>query len=309
MPYLYIIFNPDVGTQTAQHAWQVVKEHLLATETDYAVRTVQHPGHAIQLARQVGAFAAHKDGVMVVIGGDGTLNQAINGLKAAANNTMPIAYIPVGNDIDFALAAGISTDPLTAINQVLATTTPRTVNIGHYHELTYNKSGYFVSTLGVGLDAAVVYAGGTTTTLPFFRGRGAKRSTRFIQLFTAYFQHQPFAATIHHNQKNEMLSNLLLCNVLVHPYYAGMKLSTDGDMAANGIDIIAVRNVNLLHLSYLLLQVLLGKPKETSAVLHYHGTRLRITTNTLEFGHVDGHDLGSRMFDFDITTATQLLWQ
>ncbi|WP_127849647.1 diacylglycerol/lipid kinase family protein [Lacticaseibacillus hulanensis] len=309
MPYLYIIFNPGAGSRTAGAAWQVVKQRLAETNTEFAVRVVQHHGHTEQLAHQVGEFAAHKDGVMVVIGGDGTLNQAVNGLRASGNTTMPLAYVPAGNDVDFASAAGISTDPLTAINQILDTEKPRTIHIGHYKELTYKSSGYFVSTLGVGLDAAVVYASGGTTSLPVLRHRRVNRGVRIAQLLSAFVNRQPFGAAIHHNGKNELIGDLLICTALVHPYYAGMKLDTKNTLETPGIDLLAVRDVNIFHLLFLLFMLIIGKPKETSAIHHYYGNHLRMTTNTLEFGHVDGHELGSRLFDLELSTVPQLLWQ
>jgi YegS/Rv2252/BmrU family lipid kinase len=308
MPYLYVIFNPAAGSRTASTAWQVVKQRLTETGTEFAVRVVQHPGHAEQLAHQVGEFAAHKDGVVVVIGGDGTLNQVVNGLRAAHNTTMPVGYIPAGNDVDFATAAGISTDPLTAINQILDADTAKTVYIGHYRERTYNTDGYFVSTLSVGLDAAVVYATGGSTSMPVLRRKHLKRGTRILQLLNAWYNRQPFDVAIHQNGKNDLLGNMLICTAQVHPYYAGMKLATSNDLSTPEIDLLAISNVNILHLSYLLFKMLTGKSKETSAVHHYHGSRLRFTTNTLEFGHVDGHELGSRLFDLEFTSVPLSLW-
>lgn len=309
MPYLYVIFNPGAGSRTANSAWQVVKERLVATGTEFAVRVVQHHGHTEQLAQQVGKFAAHKDGVMVVIGGDGTLNQAVNGLRKSGNTTMPVAYIPAGNDIDFATAAGISTDAGEAIDQVLAATTARTVYIGHYNEKTYSSSGYFVSTLGVGLDAAVVYASGGATSMRLLHRKHFHRGIRVAQLISAFFNRQPFSAAIYLKGKNELLGNLLICTAMVHPYYAGMKLNNASELAKPGLDLLTVQNVNLIHLLYLLLRVVIGKPVQTSAVHKYQGQNLRFTTNTLEFGHVDGHELGSRLFDMELTTVPLLLWQ
>ncbi len=308
MPYLYIIFNPGAGSGTAQSAWQVVKQRLTETKTDYAVRVVKHHGHTAQLAHQVGAFAAHKDGVLVVIGGDGTLNQAILGLRSSGNTTMPVAYVPAGNDIDFARAAGISTDPHKAINQVLDATTSKTIYIGHYNELTYHNSGYFVSTFGVGLDAAVVYANGGDDEIPFLRRFRYKHGLRIAQLLPAFLNRQPFGASIHHVGGNDLLNNLLICTAVVHPYYAGTELASISPITAPNLDLVAIRNVNFLHLAYLLLRLVTGHSNETDVVRHYKGNKLRVTTNTLEFGHVDGHELGSRLFDLEFTTVPEQLW-
>ncbi|NIZ01511.1 diacylglycerol/lipid kinase family protein [Thalassospira lucentensis] len=101
-PEVTIIFNPRAGgnkqrflSEILQHAG--VKVELLQTT---------HPGHARELARKV---RAHKR--LFVAGGDGSLNEALNGLLDAqidGHDVPPIGIIPLGTANVLAVEVGLS---------------------------------------------------------------------------------------------------------------------------------------------------------------------------------------------------------
>ena len=116
MPALLIV-NPH-ATATS-HLRRDVITHALASQMDLEVVETRYRGHAGTLARQ-----AASDGfeLILTLGGDGTVNEAINGLIRGARGgrdgrggTDPaFAPIPAGNANVFTRALGLPADPVDA---------------------------------------------------------------------------------------------------------------------------------------------------------------------------------------------------
>ncbi|MFQ6081843.1 MAG: diacylglycerol/lipid kinase family protein [Candidatus Aminicenantia bacterium] len=90
--------------------------------------------------------------LIVIAGGDGTLNGAINGMLKA-NYSLPIGFIPLGTSNVFALCSGIPFDPVEACNTILKRRTKR-VDLGKINSEDGIK--YFTFVAGTGFDSLVV---------------------------------------------------------------------------------------------------------------------------------------------------------
>lgn len=94
---------------------------------------------------------------LVIVGGDGTFNAALNGMIDF--DRLHIGYIPTGSGNDLGYSLGISDDPLQALRRILDVTEERKMDIGE--AIFYNEDGmdrkkqYFAISSGVGLDAQV----------------------------------------------------------------------------------------------------------------------------------------------------------
>ena len=112
-----------------------------------ALKETNRRGHAARLAQ--GAAADGMD-VVVVLGGDGTLNEAANGL---AGSQTALAVLPGGSTNVFARTIGMANDPVEATSQLLsALATGSTERVG----LGRANARYFLLHAGIGFDAAVV---------------------------------------------------------------------------------------------------------------------------------------------------------
>ncbi|MCG4788253.1 acylglycerol kinase family protein, partial [Roseburia faecis] len=78
--------------------WQQLQSRLNELNIVYQVVETRYHGHAVDLAERIAhrfasAAATH---VVMVVGGDGTLHETLNGL-IKANSSLPLAYIPAGS--------------------------------------------------------------------------------------------------------------------------------------------------------------------------------------------------------------------
>ncbi len=142
---LLLLVNASASAFTARA--RVVIQKALAADHDVKVAETSRRGHAARLAQ--GAAATGTD-VVVVLGGDGTLNEAANGL---AGSTTALGVLPGGSTNVFARTIGMANDPIEATGQLvaaLASGSRRRIGLGSAN------GRYFLFHVGIGFDAAVV---------------------------------------------------------------------------------------------------------------------------------------------------------
>ncbi|HUP85645.1 MAG TPA: diacylglycerol kinase family protein [Acidimicrobiales bacterium] len=193
-----LLVNASASSVTART--RVVIAKALAADHDVEVAETSRRGHATRLAQ--GAAA---DGVecVVVLGGDGTLNEAANGL---AGTSCALGVLPGGSTNVFARTIGMVNDPIEATGQLLSSLAAKHVErVG----LGTVNGRYFLFHVGMGFDAAVVeqvekrsslkryaghplfvYAGFATWTRHFDRQRAAAR----VQVDGSSESHEAFLA-------------------------------------------------------------------------------------------------------------------
>ena len=91
--FYYIIYNPAAGGGSSIPIYKQVKAVLDQRHLAYAIKTSRYPGHTNVITKQIGDFNRREHPVLLVIGGDGTLNQAINGLAGTRQSEIPVAYL------------------------------------------------------------------------------------------------------------------------------------------------------------------------------------------------------------------------
>ena len=145
-----LVVNPN-ATATSARTRDVLAS-ALGAENRVDVARTKRRGHAIELGAQ-----AVEDGyeLVVALGGDGTVNEVVNGLLS--NGPSPelpsFAVVPAGSTNVFARALGFSTDPVEATGELLDALRDgrsRRIALGH------SDDRWFTFNAGMGLDAEVV---------------------------------------------------------------------------------------------------------------------------------------------------------
>jgi diacylglycerol kinase family enzyme len=142
-----LIVNASASSVTARA--RVVIQKSLAADHEVSVAETSRRGHATRLAQ--GAAARGLDAV-VVLGGDGTLNEAANGL---AGSETALGVLPGGSTNVFARTIGMTNDPIEATGELLAALGSGLGGIERVGLGVVNGRRYLFH-VGVGFDAAVV---------------------------------------------------------------------------------------------------------------------------------------------------------
>src|SRR5688572_1435180 len=143
MPNICVILNPCAGS--VHELTELVKQ--IETLPKAEVQMTKKGGSAARLAR-----AALRKGcdMIVAAGGDGTLNEVINGLQENAGETR-VGLIPLGTGNDFARSIGLPTD-LEAALEVLRAGHTRAIDLVR---VTSDKARYFLNVSAGGFSGLV----------------------------------------------------------------------------------------------------------------------------------------------------------
>jgi len=142
-----LLFIVNTSASSVTERARVVIQKALSADHDVTTALTSRRGHATRLAQ--GAASQRLDAV-VVLGGDGTLNEAANGL---AGSSTALGILPGGSTNVYARTLGLADDPVEATGELLgamARNSTRRVGLGSVNDR------YFLFHVGVGFDAAVV---------------------------------------------------------------------------------------------------------------------------------------------------------
>lgn len=152
MKYLVIV-NPTSGRGFAGKSIPQIESLLRSHNLAYDLVQTERPWHAADLAEKA---ARERYDAIVVACGDGTANEAVNGLmkaREAGFNHTAMGILPVGTGNDMAYGMGVR-GTLEDSVAVLAQNQRRWMDIGRVSGGDYPNGRYFANGVGIGFDAA-----------------------------------------------------------------------------------------------------------------------------------------------------------
>ncbi|MFC7221117.1 diacylglycerol/lipid kinase family protein [Streptomyces polyrhachis] len=306
-----LVVNPAATTTSARTRDVLI--HALASDLKLEVVTTEYRGHARDVARAAAESAAGGEGVglVVALGGDGTVNEVVNGLlhNGPAPETLPgLAVVPGGSTNVFARALGLPNDPVEATGALLdalRTGSERTVGLG----LVSGAPGtadegaparWFTFCAGLGFDAGVV----GRVEQQRERGRKSTHALYVRQLMRQLMsdphrRHGTITLTRPDEEPAADLAAAIVCNTAPwtylgnRPVYAAPKASFD-----TGLDVLGLERLGLAAASRYGTQLLTSSPERGPHGRHALSLH-DLTAFTLESQaplpfQVDGDHLGLR---------------
>jgi diacylglycerol kinase family enzyme len=233
-----LIVNPKATATTARG--RDVLARALASDLKLDVIETAHRGHAAEIAAD-----AARDGLdlVVTLGGDGTVNEAINGLMTAEPARRPAyALVPGGSANVFGRGLGQPADPVEATSTLLeALRTGRSRRIG----LGAVNGRYFSFCAGIGYDAEV------TARVEVKRQDGA-RSTPSLYVRTAvrhFYDGSPRADLMTDLDEDQLrgLQMVVISNTSPWTYWGSRPLRPSPKASFDtGLDLFAMRKMRLV---------------------------------------------------------------
>ena len=130
---LLFIVNPRAGKRKSREP--LFDAVSIYSEAGYlvSVRVTSHPGEATELAEDLG----EEFDLVVCHGGDGTLNETVNGVMRIPKEKRPaVSYLPGGSTNDFAASLNISSNPAEAALSAMRLE-PRKLDVGRFGERNF----------------------------------------------------------------------------------------------------------------------------------------------------------------------------
>jgi diacylglycerol kinase family enzyme len=287
-----LVVNPK-ATTTSERSRDVLVR-ALRSEVRLDVAYTRRRGHATTLAREAGNAG---QGVVVVHGGDGTVNEVVNGLMEAGGSAAErpaLAVVPGGSTNVFARALGLPCDWAEAtgvILEALRDARIRTIGLGSA------DGRFFTFCAGMGIDAAVVrrveqarLRGRTSTPALYLRAATG-------QLLVSADRRHPAISLHTDDVREEQLTTVIVQNTAPWTYLWGRPVDPNPQASFDtGLDVLALRTLRVASASRLLGQILVrGSAPSGRQVGRWHD----LSGLTLESPRpvpfqVDGDYLGER---------------
>ncbi|WP_319459508.1 diacylglycerol kinase family lipid kinase [Micromonospora sp. RTP1Z1] len=245
-----LVVNPK-ATTTSERSRDVLVR-ALRSEVDLSVRYTRRRGHAMDLARE-----AAEEGVdlVVTLGGDGTVNEVVNGLMAAepptfrtgdtpAERLPALATVPGGSTNVFARALGLPRewpDGTSMILEGLRLGRARTIGLGRADDR------YFTFCAGFGVDAAVIHRveqarrkGRVSTPALYLR------STVGQYFFASNRRHPAISLERPGEQAEGELATVIIQNTAPWTYLGEREINPNPEASFDlGLDVLAMRQLRV----------------------------------------------------------------
>lgn len=150
MKYFFII-NPSSGSRNGYRVWLSIHNILKSRNICHEAHFTRYKGHGTLLVRHLASRLPGN--CLIVLGGDGTLNEVLNGLPGIAGTTL--GYIPVGSGNDFARGLRLPNAPEKALSCILAGSHKIHLDLGRI--CTEKAVSVFGISAGFGYDAEICF--------------------------------------------------------------------------------------------------------------------------------------------------------
>lgn len=147
----HFIVNPNSRSGRGRIVWNELEPILKSKQVSYHVYFTKYQKHATAIAAQITSDDSQH--IIIALGGDGTVNEVVNGIQNYEKNIF--AYIPIGSSNDFARSLKLPTEPAEALHNILTHKYICPINVGALHY--QNKIRLFAGSSGMGFDAAVCH--------------------------------------------------------------------------------------------------------------------------------------------------------
>ena len=296
----HMIINPASRSGRGAKIWaEQVEPALQERNVKYQAYFSKKAGEVRHLAAQITTeHAGEPDIRLVVLGGDGTVNEALQGI--ADPSKVILGYIPTGSSNDLARDLGIPRDPQAALDLILTASAPRAMDLGL---LTYSnlddgqpqESRLFAVSCGIGFDAAVCAEAMSSRIKDTMNRIGLGKLTylgiALKQLITAKKVSCTLTLedTVHGTKKSLQLPRFLFVTCMSHRYEGGGFMFCPPAVDHDGVlDLCAVGNISKALVLVALPTAFFGKHYFVRGIDAYTATQMSITTSAPLWVHTDG---------------------
>lgn len=300
----YIIVNPASKSGRGVKIWSLIEPVLQKKEIEYKVFFSQRAGHVVKLVQDLSASLLKEDAgsilKLILLGGDGTLNEALQGITDFGR--VQVGYIPTGSSNDMARDLKLSADPLVMLDRILSCQKATCMDLGL---LTYEDTAeelsrqhsdevcsmrYFAVGCGIGFDAAVCEEALNSNFKNVLNRIGLGKLTYLTIALKQLMKAKKVGCTITLDGKQTVeLSRFLFVAFMNHQYQGGgFKFCPGADCHDGVFDICTAGNIPKWLILIALPTAYKGKHYRFNGINRYSASDVRLEATAPLWVHTDG---------------------
>lgn len=283
----HILINPASRSGKGRLIWKNQIEPALQRENiPYRAYFSKKAGNASRIAEEI---TSQTNGPLslIILGGDGTINEALQGMRNTPR--IILGYIPTGSSNDLARDLDIPSNPRDALDLILHSGTPKTIDLG---TVTYPDgiTRRFAVSCGIGFDAAVCEDAMHSTIKRIMNKLGLGKLTylgvALKQLFTA--RAVSGQLTIEDGTPIN-IGNMLFTACMLHRFEGGgFQFAPNADANDGILNLCVVGDLSKLFVLFALPTAFKGSHYRFKGITPYKARKLTIETSRPLWVHTDG---------------------
>lgn len=302
----HFILNPVSRSGKSRKLWDtVIVPYLEAAGTPYTVHFSEKAGDITRLTAEIASEASDTPHRIVILGGDGTLDEALQGIPDLTR--VILGYIPIGSGNDFTRDMPIPKDPLKALRLILEAKRTTAVDIGTtaYADGTWHR---FIVSSGIGFDAAVCEETNRSNMKGFLNRIGLGKLTYLSIALKQLFASRAVSCQIRLDDGEPVsVSRILFVAFMNHMYEGGgFKFAPNADYRDGMLDLCVVGDLPKALILVALPTAFWGKHYIFRGITPYRARKVEIHTSTPLWVHTDG-EVARRSDHLTITCQKQAL--
>ncbi len=275
---LNFIYNPTAGKGKAQRFREAIEAKLKALGVAYTFWETCGQRDATRIAREL---TRKGETDIIAMGGDGTVNEVLNGLEDPSK--VNLGLIPCGSGNDFAGAIGIPTTPEGSL-EILLNEQPK------YTDYMDCSGVRGLNVIGAGIDVEVLKR--------CYKAKVLKGSLNyFVSMVISLIQFQFYDFNAKMNGKSADHVGLIVCACNGKRFGGGISICPDAVYDDGMLDVVMVENVTKPMIPSALVRLMMGRILTWKHTVHERTPRLEAVFTPAATIQIDGELYDNLPFD------------
>lgn len=289
---IHVIVNANARAGRKQKASEIVEQALKDAGIAYTLYLAAEEGDTRRLCNELSSVPGEK--TIWVVGGDGTANEAINGL--CVNEELSFVYLPAGSGNDLARGLKLPQKLREAIDKVLSSTAKKEYDYGEMELICGEETvtTRFAGSSGIGYDAKVCEEVNTSKLKKRLNKFHLGKLAYYMVAIRQVFVNPRFQVTlIPDGGVSRSYSDCIFLCMMNHRYEGGgLKMAPEADPCDGQITVTFAHNMRPLKVFLIMPLILTGAYTKLKNVETIRCRELEVITNCPQYVHNDGEVLG-----------------
>ncbi len=294
----YFIVNPNSRSGAGRKIWRLLRNELALRRVSYRAYLTQYAGHAAELASMISAWGSEEDPAYIVaVGGDGTLQEVLTGIRSLEN--VYFGYIPTGSGNDFCRSMRLPTRPLAALDAILRRERILLMDVPRI--TCQGKNSRFGISAGIGYDAAVCHEVAVSPVKKLLNKAGLGKLVYLLIALKQLISTAPAGMDLEMNGRRRYHFDRVYFVAVMNQQYegGGFRFCPKARPDDGILDVIAVENISKLKILFCLPLALFGKHEHIKGIHLFRCKSIHIYSAVPRALHKDGENGGIQQ-DFTI---------
>lgn len=284
----YFIINPNSRSGQGAATWNITEKELKLRKVKYKAFFTRYVGHAKKLSAKISS--EHPQSCIIAIGGDGTINEVLNGIQDLSQ--VSFGCIPTGSGNDFARSMGISRNPVKALHGILEDSQGVFADVGYLK--VHGKKKRFGVSCGIGFDAAICHDALSSPVKKVLNRIGLGKLTYILIAVKQFLLCTPSEMDLTlDGGRSYHFSRVYYTAVMNQPYEGGgIPMCPDASFRDHALDLCVVADISKLRFLLVLIAAVFGRHSHLKGVYLLHCSHVHLTGNISLAVHRDGESNG-----------------